>query len=695
MVNSITYDPYVAWQILAGIAGVATLLLVLAMWLGLRGWFLRAVVLLLLLAGLANPSYRQEDRLPITDIVFLVVDETASQGLSVRGDQMAETLPEILAGLQRDISDPVEVVTVTVRDVADDAAERGTILLRELEKAAAEYAPDRIAGAIIASDGRIHDLHPLTDFPAPVHLLQTGLSSDWDRRIIIENGPVFGIVGETVSIAIRVDDSGAAPTQTGPVRVLAAIDGGETQEFLVQPNESVTLELVLEHAGINLLEFATPAIDGELTERNNQTILSINGVRDRLRVLLVSGEPYAGERTWRNLLKADAAVDLVHFTILRSQDKLDSVPVHELSLIAFPTQELFLDKIDEFDLIIFDRYRRRGVLRDSYLENIARYVRDGGAVLVATGPAFAEVESLARSSFREVLPAMPTGFVVEEGFVPRVSEIGQRHPVTSGLEDFAPRPVADDGTPGWGRWFRQIDLFLDSGHAVMEGVDGRPLLVLDRVEAGRIAVLASDHAWLWSRGYEGGGPQLELLRRLAHWLMQEPELEEEVLVATSNGRDVTVERRSLGGMATELEYSSPSGVVGNAALEEVSPGKWSALFEASENGVYRLTDGALQTVVAVGPASPREFEQPIGASVDLLALVAETGGGVFALGETGTPDVRRIREGRVAQGNAWLGLPRRDAYTVQDIRLIPLAPGWLILLLAALFSVIAWRLEGR
>lgn len=697
MISSISFAPFVSWQILAGIGGVALVLLILAAWLRLRGWFLRSVVILLLLAGLSNPSYRQEDRTPLSDIVFLIIDETSSQELVGREDQMAETLPEILADLEQDNGDPIETVTITIRDVPDDAVERGTILLSTLERAAAETSPDRIAGAIILSDGRIHDLRPLTDFPAPVHLLQTGTPQDWDRRIVMENGPAYGIVSETVTITLRVEDNGIVPAGLGPATIQASIDGGEMQEFSVQIGESVTLDLVLEHAGINLLQFSTPEIDGELTDRNNSTILSINGVRDRLRVLLISGEPYAGERTWRNLLKADASVDLVHFTILRSREKLGNgnVPASELSLIGFPTRELFLEKIDDFDLIIFDRYRRRGVLQPSYFENVARYVRDGGAVLVAAGPAYAEVESLARSPFREVLPAMPTGFVIEQGYKPLVSEIGQRHPVTAGLEEFAPLPTAEDGTPGWGRWFRQIDLYLDSGHAVMEGVDAKPLLVLDRVDQGRIAVLASDHAWLWARGYEGGGPQLELLRRLAHWLMKEPELEEEVLIASAVGRDVTVERRSLGGMASDVEFTSPSGVTGTAVLEEITPGKWGAVFDAPENGVYRLTDGALETVVAVGPASPIEFEQPIGASADLLALIDKTGGGVYEISEIGAPDIRRTREGRVANGNAWLGLPKREAYTVQDIRLTPLAPGWLILLLAALFSVIAWRIEGR
>ena len=138
-------------------------------------------------------------------------------------------------------------------------------------------------------------------------------------------------------------------------------------------------------------------------------MVSIDGVRDKLRVLLVSGEPHAGERTWRNLLKSDASVDLVHFTILRPPEKQDGTPINELSLIAFPTRELFQQKIKEFHLIIFDRYARQGVLPIIYFDNIARYVQEGGAVLVAAGPDYASPTSIWRTPLEQILPAEPSG----------------------------------------------------------------------------------------------------------------------------------------------------------------------------------------------------------------------------------------------------------------------------------------------
>ncbi len=356
------------------------------------------------------------------------------------------------------------------------------------------------------------------------------------------------------------------------------------------------------------------------------------------------------------------------------------MPVYELSLIAFPTRELFLEKIDEFDLIIFDRYRRRGVLPSLYLDNIARYVREGGAVLIASGPAFAGAESLYRTPLREVLPAAPTARVLERGYVPRVSELGDRHPVTNGLTDFAPRPTSPEGVPGWGRWFRLIEMDPLSGHTVMEGPEGRPLLVLDRPGQGRIAMMASDHAWLWSRGYEGGGPQPELLRRLAHWLMKEPELEEEVLTAQPDGAGITV--------------TAPDGETQALTLTQTGPGEWQGQVAAAGNGIYRLSDGEAETVTAVGPAAPKEYENPVSTDAVLAPLADATDAGILRA-EDGTPDLRRVSENRVAAGRGWLGLVRREAYDILDIRMSPLAPGWLYLLLAGSLVFAAWRIEGR
>jgi hypothetical protein len=329
------------------------------------------------------------------------------------------------------------------------------------------------------------------------------------------------------------------------------------------------------------------------------------------------------------------------------------------------------------------------------LANVADYVRRGGAVLVASGPAFGGADSIARTPLNEILPAKPTGQVFERGFTPLISELGQRHPVTVGLDAFAISPEAEDGSPGWGRWFRLIDTEADKGDVIMTGLDEKPLLVLDRVGEGRIAMLLSDHAWLWSRGFEGGGPQLEFLRRLAHWTMKEPELEEERISAVVQGNKATIMLQSLADDRGPISLTRPDGIVAELETTDTAPGRWTAEFKGEANGIYRLEVDELKAVFAIGPSAPREFEKTI-ANVDVLqSILAATNGGVLRLEEFVAPRLRSVRSGRSASGRGWLGVTPRNAYLATDIRLTPILPAWTFMVLVAGLMLAAWRWEGR
>jgi hypothetical protein len=685
--DSVVFLPRLDWPILWAIAGLAALMVGLALWRGLRGWWLRALAAMALLAALANPVLQSQERDSLSDIALVVVDNTASNALGDRPSQTEAARSHLEAELAR--LGGIETRLVTLPDGARNA---GTEFNTVLAESLSDLPRDRVAGVFAITDGQVHDAPLPVPLPAPLHILQTGEARDWDRRLIIRNAPGFAIIGEPVTLALRVEDQGAVPAGQSRFATLNyALNGGESMRAMVPVGEDMEISVTLDRGGMNVLQFELEEEAGELTTRNNSAIVQINGVRDRLSVLLVSGEPNSGQRTWRNLLKSDPAVDLVHFTILRPPDRHDGVPVNELSLIAFPTRELFVDKIDEFDLIIFDRYRRRGILPNSYFANIARYVAEGGALLVVGGPELASAESIWRSPLGEVFPARPTARVYEQGFRPMVTELGQRHPVTAGLEDLAPQ--LEDG-PGWGRWFRQIEMEPLQGQTVMSGVDGRPLLMLDRVGDGRMALLASDQTWLWDRGFEGGGPQLELLRRLAHWMMGEPDLEEETLTATAEGQRVSVLRRSLSDAPGAVTVTAPDGTSLILELQEEAPGVFRAEFDAPDIGLYRLSDGSLDSVIALGPQAPREFEETIATAEKLRPLVASTRGGVVRI-EDGLPDLRLVREGRAAAGRGWLGLTPREAFVTLELRSAALLPGWAWLLLAAGFALGAWLREGR
>ncbi|WP_164660651.1 hypothetical protein [Tropicibacter sp. Alg240-R139] len=679
MTGTILFDPMIPWPILIGVTVLSVAGVVLALWRGLSGWALRGLAALVLLAALSGPVYQIEDRVPLTDIVVILEDESASQSLSDRSTQTAEAAKTLVAAIER--RENTELRRIIVPDGDGDT---GTQLMQSLADALAEEPRARVAGILALTDGRTHDIDRTPNLPAPMHVLLTGRADDWDRHLIVRNAPAFAIIDEPITLTVRIEDNGAVPQLSPFAQLSISVDGGDVQTVDVPIGQDFELPLTLPHGGRNVIQFSVPKVDGELTDRNNSALIQMNGVRDRLRVLLVSGEPHPGGRTWRNLLKSDSSVDLVHFTILRPPEKQDGVPVDELSLIAFPTRELFLEKIDDFDLIIFDRYKRRGILPAIYLDNVTNYVADGGAVLVAAGPDFATADSIYRSPLAPILPAEPTARVIEDRYLPQVTELGQRHPVTADL----------DTADVWGPWLRQIDVAARSGHTVMTGIDDRPLLVLDRVGEGRVALLASDHAWLWSRGYEGGGPQLELLRRLAHWMMKEPELEEEALFAETKGQAMTIIRRTLSEEVGSVTVTRPDGESLDLGLTEVAPGRFETTYYGPEVGLYRLTEGTREAVVGLGPAAPREFEQTIASAELFEPIIQPLRGGIFRL-EDGVPSVRSVREGRPAAGRGWLGLTPRGAYETRDVTQSALLPGWLVLLLASALLIGGWLREGQ
>ena len=679
MTGQILFDPLITWQLLGVIAALATFGVILAAVRGLTGWALRGLAALVVLGALAGPSYQEEDRAQLSDIVLMLEDESASQRLADRPDQTATAADALAERISARAN--TEVRRITVPDGDGDA---GTQLMTALSTALSEEPRGRVAGIIAFSDGQIHDADLAVDLPAPMHLMLSGKSTDWDRRLSIRNAPAFAIIGEPVTLTLRVEDMGAAPQNAGVAPLEISVDGAEPQLFEVPLGQDIELPVTLPHGGRNVIEFSVPEAEGELTDRNNTALIQMNGVRDRLRVLLVSGEPHPGGRTWRNLLKSDSSVDLVHFTILRPPEKQDGVPVSELSLIAFPTRELFLEKIDDFDLIIFDRYKRRGILPALYLENVANYIREGGAVLVAAGADFAGADSIYRSPLGAVLPAQPTALVLDQPYLPKVTDLGDRHPVTTNMP----------GGGDWGRWLRHIDVTEPVGNVVMTGAGDRPLLILDRVGEGRVALLASDHAWLWNRGYEGGGPQLELLRRLAHWMMKEPELEEEALTAQATGQTMRIQRRTLEDSVPPVIITDPSGNTTELPLTESQPGIFETVFEGPEIGLYRLENGDQLAVIGLGPAAPREFEQTIATAEVMAPVLATLRGGTILL-ENGLPRLRDVRAGRPAAGRGWIGLTSRDAYQTRDVRQTNLLPPWLVLLLSAGLITAAWLREGR
>ncbi len=658
---------------------VAASLVALA-WLGylvLRGkaWLSRAIGLVVLGVAIANPTLVEEDREPLTSVAALVLDRSDSMDFGDRAEAARRAFDALRARLE-------SMESLEVRIAEPARSPDGTRLFSALDALMADVPRDRVAGAILVTDGQVHDL---PDPPGrasdlgPIHSVIVGDPDQGDRRIEIVDGPSFGIVGELAQVVLRVEDPDG-----GSVPVSVSLNGGTAQEMTVTAGRDTPIPVEVARRGANYLVVETPAGREELTLANNRAATSISGVRDRLRVLLITGKPNAAGRTWRDLLKSDPQVDLVHFTILRPPHKLDVTPIDELALIQFPTRELFEEKLSEFDLVIFDQYERRGVVTQSYLANMARYVDEGGALMIVAGEAFAGPGSLARTPLASVLPAAPTGEVDIGRFLPAISAAGGRHTVTA--------PLAGRD---WGGWLRHVGAEASAGDVLMETPEGAPLLVLDRVGEGRVGLMLSDQIWLWARGYEGGGPFSELIRRMVHWMMKEPELEERQLSLTASDGTARINLRTLADEAPPLTLETPEGRRLSPDWTADGPGRFTASAPLETLGVYRAEAGGLSAIVLNGPANPREFRD-LEASPDLLAPVAEaTGGAVLSRPDGSPPDVRQVGPRGTAAGNDWLGLRQRDAYAVRASTSRPLAPAWLYALAVSLILLFAWRREGR
>ena len=675
---------YVVWAAFAAAALISALLLIARS----RGAVIRAIALALMVLALANPSFTREDRDPIPSVAAVIVDKSPSQDFGDRNAQTEAARAALVAELKR-----IPGLEVRVADAAQANGENdGTKLFSALSSTLADVPPDRVAGAIMITDGRVHDVPAeaaALGFAAPLHALITGHPNEIDRRVVLITTPRFGIVGQSQTIGFRVEDHGA---QAGTAEVIVRRDGDVLDRRIVNVGRVVNFTVPIPHEGPNIVEIEAAPLPGELTQVNNRAVISIDGVRDKLRVLLVSGEPHAGERTWRNLLKSDASVDLVHFTILRPPEKQDGTPINELSLIAFPTRELFQQKISEFQLIIFDRYARQGVLPMIYFDNITKYVRDGGAVMIAAGPDYASPTSIWRTPLDAILPAEPIGDVTEQPFHARLTDSGKKHPVTRGLEG------SDSDPPHWSRFFRLVNTKPTSGTTVMQGPDGKALLVLAHEGEGRVALLLSDHIWLWARGYEGGGPHLDLLRRLSHWLMKQPDLEEEALRLIVHGRDVTVQRQTMADTVNEVTLTSPTGATRTLNLQPVEPGLWRTQLTANELGLWRATDGKLTALANVGPANPREFAEVTSTTDVLKAIANATGGDSRRLDDGHGLDVPRVVPVRTStsfKGDDWIGLKMRDVSVVRGIGVLPIFAGLIGLLLLIGALAATWAREGR
>lgn len=671
--TDLALDPLLPPWAAAIVAALLLIAVVVAAWRARRIAPTRLAVALVALLVLLNPVRRIEERAARPDIAVALVDRSASMGLERRTQQVDAALKAL-----RDAAPDVEWQVVEV----PPAPGQGTRLMPTLDQALRGVPPERFAGAVVLTDGIVRDQPDPNLLPPdrPLHLLLAGDQRLRDRRLTVTRVPPYSVVGQPAAITLQVDDGPDGRAEVA--RLEWQVNGVPQPEQNIAVGKPVRLDVPVERRGPIEVALSVEALpDGEATLVNNRALVRLNGVRDRLRVLLISGVPYPGGRVWRDTLKADPNIDLIHFTILRLPTSYDPTPGAELALIPFPVEELFEQRLSRFDLVIFDRFGLTELLSPLYFARLADHVRDGGGMLVIAGDEFGEPGGLADTALSKVLPARPVGPVIEKSFVPALTPIGRRHPVTASL------PAAW-GSERWGAWGQQANVQANGGQIVMSGADGRPLLMLERVGKGRVGLLASTDVWWWAHAVEGDGPREELLRRTSHWLMQEPDLAEDRLDVSAEGRRLSITARGLE-PPTEARLVDPTGATRQIALSPRPDGSGVATVDVAHDGLYRVEAGGQRRFVLAGDVAEFSEVRPRAAPLD--RLTEHSRGGVFWLND-GQPALRRVDAGDDAAGGDWLGLVRNRGGELIGVHQEPLLPPALAWgLLAALMSLAWWR----
>lgn len=586
----VTYDEWrlvslAPWGHAAQVAAVAAAVVIVALaWRALRHerWSRRLTLLALRVGAVASglvlffqPSLRQENVTRLPNHVAVLVDASESMALK----ESAEALPRAERARRAIASWKPALDALRARHKIDfytfgerlqpqteEAILRGvpaeaaaTRLREALATLRSRYEGRDLAGAIIVSDGvdngRLGQLGAqagdpesrefLRSLDAPVHAAWTGARGLHDVAIARVMADDFAFVRTAVQVdaVVRVVGAGAARWTGRVLPVTLRRDGVplRTVEVVVEPGKTdyqISFQFTPERVGKYLYEIATPVLDGESIRENNARAFVLKVIRDKIRVLQVAGRPSWDERFLRSLLKHDPNVDLISFFILRTPTDLELVASDELSLIPFPTEELFQEQLRSFDVVFLQNFNYAPYGIGAYLDEIRSYVEEGGGLAMIGGDLSFSLGGYARTPVAEVLPVelpdetAPERVVDLRPFKLQLTPEGKAHPLT------ALRVDLDKNEARWAELPELAGTNLVARarpnatvlgvHPTRRGADGRPLPVLTVGAAGKGRALAftSDSSWRW--GFRADGERGRTYQRFwenaIRWLIRDPSL---------------------------------------------------------------------------------------------------------------------------------------------------------------------------
>jgi len=632
----------------------------------IRGFFFILFAILFL-----NPVTISEVRKPLPGKLLVVFDQSPSNKIADREEVSNKVFSDIKSSFK-----DIKLIRVNAGRDFTSKKNQNTSLFTALEHRLRTIPQKDILGTVIITDGQIGDVpdnvKTLKNI-APINVILTGRKNEFDYEVKITQAPSYSLLNKSFDIKIKLNVKGGYIKKTKKLHIFK--NGKEIALYNIKPNIENKYSFKVSQSGKNIFEFSIDKEKGELTAINNKAIAVVNGVRDRLKVLLISGVPHMGERSWRNLLKSDPAIDLVHFTILRSPMSFNPVPANEMSLIMFPVKELFENKINDFDLIIFDKYMHYNLLQQRYFDNISNFVKNGGALFMAMGSDGSE-QKIFNTELGEILPVALKNNkspVLLRSYIPQLTKEGKQSPVTADIYINYKKP---------GKWFSQTEVFKTHGEVLINGVDNNPLLVLDKVGKGRVAVLTSDNIWLWAKGIGRAGPYKELLRNVSHWLMKEPELEKGYIKTKVKDNIITVLKREYSQTDNNLEMITPSGSVKNLNFKDNKDGWLSSKIIAREQGTYRFINGNNKAFAIIGNGGGVELSNIYSTDKKLKKIVRKTKGNLIWANSKKHITANNIK------------LKRSKAYNIVSLDSRNLIPSGLALFFILIGFFYVWRKES-
>ncbi len=586
--------------------------------------FTRVIILFIFTLIILQPSIKIEKGKVQKSILTFVIDNTDSQKLSSRHNLYKKIYENILKKVEKDkkFFDILEIAVDNekyarrfgsvekIRDSKnkptyiyhknDSSTKMLDYILSEVNK----FPVKKMSSIFFFTDGQIHenkDEWKKKQFDIPSYFIIPNSNLFNDTRLDLGSFPEYVEVGEEVELDVTASIFGKRKKDNLTLTIFGSSE--ETRSIKFEGNETKKVRLKVNKPGENFYIFNLSSKGGEVSLSNNQKIIKINASRKKLKVLLISGEPYLGTRVWRNFLKSDPAVQLIHMTVLRPPEKIDSTEMKELSLIPFPVRELFEKKIKNFNLVIFDNFKGKNILTPLYFQNLIKFVESGGAILEITGPSYNSRSSLFRTEIGRVLPGIPSGKSLRGEFKPILTKLGTKHPITRSLfEDYQE----------YGKWYEMNQVTIDEEDTsiLMTGIQNNPLLAIKNIDKGRIAQIYSHHIWLWKNISSEKGPYKKLIRNLAHWLMQEPKLEADRLEISNDDKFIYIDKKNfknIGSYEDSVVVIGPEGNKSKIKLLKIDQENSKAKFRYNKDGYYLLFNKSLVKKFMTPDFSSREL----------------------------------------------------------------------------------------